>query len=485
MQEAAMTARQKKAIAAIEKDKKLSDSEKFKKIDAVMNEEEQIDEFHAPGMAPKPRKKPAPSSTKKSLGDISKRANEEAYCEKCGKVHEGSCMKEESELEEGMYVVRYKGADKTSDSAPMSKAAAEARAKRGNAADKVGGKYTVVPVSAKGHDVKEAYNEPQGQAKRMMSPLQKARMDKEKADRDRDGKLKPRMKKEELELEEDMMAAGKELEAYARKNGGIDKNDFMKAAVMMKKGQKKQLMKFVDELDTEPREKILSVISQNEEVEMNEDVDSLAKDFEARLKKQGYSSRTQDRERMATLAKAKKQGMNAMQMKQLDGKMNAIMNKMDEAAVVDTQATHSMDLLDTVNAILMGRRDELDEAKMDKVDKKALKKDYDDRKDKDIDNDGDEDDSDEYLHNKRKAVSKAIDKKDDAPKKRAKKPESQAEPVDVEPTLGESEMSDSEEKKREEIVMKLKSKKDEFKKKYGDRWEKVMYATATKMAMKK
>lgn len=525
MQEAAMTARQKKAIAAIEKDKKLSDSEKFKKIDAVMNEEEQMDEFHAPGMAPKPRKKPAPSSTKKSLGDISKRANEEkAECPKCeGKGCDHCDNKgyhtEESDLEEGMYVVRYKGADKTSDSAPMSKAAAEKRAKRGNAADKVGGKYTVVPVNAKGHDVKE-----------------------------------------EVELEEAAMTrVAKELEAYARKNGGIDKMDFMKAAMMMKKGQKSQLMKFVDDLDTEPREKILSLIAKdadrrkeykaaqkkmrNEEVELEEgakeralkalmtkalggkrakpgytsavadngdfvvkdgsgrivgriksgdytdplkeDVDSLAKDFEARLKKQGYSSRTQDRERMATLAKAKKQGMNAMQMKQLDGKMNAIMNKMDEAAVVDTQATHSMDLLDTVNAILMGRRDELDEAKMDKVDKKALKKDYDDRKDKDIDNDGDEDDSDEYLHNKRKAVSKAIDKKDDAPKKKAKKPEGKAEPVDVEPTLGESEMSDSEEKKREEIVMRLKSKKDEFKKKYGDRWEKVMYATATKMAMKK
>ena len=37
---------------------------------------------------------------------------------------------------------------------------------------------------------KEAYNEPQGQAKRMMSPLQKIRMDKEKKDRDKDGKLK-------------------------------------------------------------------------------------------------------------------------------------------------------------------------------------------------------------------------------------------------------------------------------------------------------
>lgn len=36
----------------------------------------------------------------------------------------------------------------------------------------------------------EAYKEPQDQAKRMMSPLQKLRLDKEKADRDRDGKLK-------------------------------------------------------------------------------------------------------------------------------------------------------------------------------------------------------------------------------------------------------------------------------------------------------
>ena len=39
------------------------------------------------------------------------------------------------------------------------------------------------------YDGKEAYEEPQSQAKGMMSPLQKARMDKEKADRDRDGKL--------------------------------------------------------------------------------------------------------------------------------------------------------------------------------------------------------------------------------------------------------------------------------------------------------
>lgn len=45
---------------------------------------------------------------------------------------------------------------------------------------------------------------------------------------------------------------------------------------------------------------------------------------------------------------------------------------------------------------------------MDPVNKKAVKKDFENRKDKDIDNDGDVDSSDEYLHKRRKAVSKAI-----------------------------------------------------------------------------
>jgi hypothetical protein len=48
---------------------------------------------------------------------------------------------------------------------------------------------------------------------------------------------------------------------------------------------------------------------------------------------------------------------------------------------------------------------------MDEPDEDELDGDYDDRDDKDIDNDGDEDDSDEYLHNRRKAISKAMKRK--------------------------------------------------------------------------
>ncbi len=51
---------------------------------------------------------------------------------------------------------------------------------------------------------------------------------------------------------------------------------------------------------------------------------------------------------------------------------------------------------------------------LDKVQPKAVKKKFADRKDKDIDNDGDVDDSDKFLHKRRKAVSKAMEKEGNA-----------------------------------------------------------------------
>ena len=62
---------------------------------------------------------------------------------------------------------------------------------------------------------------------------------------------------------------------------------------------------------------------------------------------------------------------------------------------------------------ILNRYYEIDEA-MDKVDHDELDGDHDDRDDKDIDNDGDVDDSDEFLHKKRKAISKAIKKQNGA-----------------------------------------------------------------------
>ena len=189
---------------------------------------------------------------------------------------------------------------------------------------------------------------------------------------------------------------------------------------------------------------------------------------------------------------------------------------------------------------------------LDKVDPKAAKKKFANRKDKDIDNDGDTDDSDEYLHKKRQAIGKAMSKD-----KKEQKPSGKKEPVDTKPkmaeeveveegmlkvsdfdgkkhaekaglkvkmgasspfggasatlsgpddklikyavqhlggsgktlkdvqkSLNEAKMTDAQMKKREEIVMSLKKRMSEFEDKYGDKAKDVMYATATKMAMK-
>ena len=69
--------------------------------------------------------------------------------------------------------------------------------------------------------------------------------------------------------------------------------------------------------------------------------------------------------------------------------------------------TKKSSLEDSVIRVMMG------EKKLDPVNPDAVKKKFDDRKDKAIDNDGDVDSTDKYLHKRRKAISKAV-KKDEA-----------------------------------------------------------------------
>ena len=83
-----------------------------------------------------------------------------------------------------------------------------------------------------------------------------------KADSDLAAKVRG-SKKEEVELDEaatpQMKKAAASIEAYAKKHGGIDKADFMKAAKMLLSGNAgSNFVKFVDDLDTEPREWLIT-----------------------------------------------------------------------------------------------------------------------------------------------------------------------------------------------------------------------------------
>jgi hypothetical protein len=286
----------------------------------------------------------------------------------------------------------------------------------------------------------------------------------------------------EDELSEDkkaMMAAGKEMEAYARKNGGIDKNDFMKAAMMMKKGEIFKLQKFIDELDTEPREKIISVVQSHMKEELGE-----AKNYEIKNDKvyiskanfrkvhKDFKNSTKGKERMMALdpktggtasfpvvftemkasggdesesadavtpaggkaddeANKKtsqkmekiKEGIEGSYDKAFDSKelaekfagaVGGIVREMSGKFYVFNkealQEAASIELAKKVKDLDDETDEKKQEAELDKVDPKQAKKKFKDRDDKDIDNDGDVDKSDEYLHKRRKAISKAVSK---------------------------------------------------------------------------
>lgn len=233
----------------------------------------------------------------------------------------------------------------------------------------------------------------------------------------------------EDELSEDkkaMMAAGKEMEAYARKNGGIDKNDFMKAAMMMKKGEIFKLQKFIDELDTEPREKIISIVQSHLKEELVAEMKASGGDesesADAVTPAGGKADDEANKKTSQKMEKIKEdiEGAydKAFESKELAekfaGAVGGIVREMSGKFYVFNkdalQEAASIELAKKVKDLDDETDEKKQEADLDKVDPKQAKKKFKDREDKDIDNDGDVDKSDEYLHKRRKAISKAVSK---------------------------------------------------------------------------
>jgi hypothetical protein len=111
------------------------------------------------------------------------------------------------------------------------------------------------------------------------------------------------------------------------------------------------------------------------------------------------------------------------------------------------------------DSLLDAVKDITEKKHMDPVNPKALKKDFDDRKDKDIDNDGDVDKSDSYLHNRRKAIKKAMSKDEAMHGMKKSKMKGSKDNIDTEPQL-DNKMDESTELKEESIVIHYRNPKD-------------------------
>ena len=206
------------------------------------------------------------------------------------------------------------------------------------------------------------------------------------------------------------------------------------------------------------RRKKLGILGPNEEVEINEaDYELYHKDFSsamqhayAHAKKKGFTVDPEEIDnKVATGPKKPSKGKTNRYILGTDKKKkvhiqvaNLDNKKFELNMYIEETEKENMDINETIRQVLEGKakkedasNDKSDDGEgMDKVDPKALKKKFKDRKDKDIDNDGDTDDSDEYLHKKRKAVDKAIkNESDDEQKgdygqkkmKRAKEPQAE------------------------------------------------------------
>jgi len=181
--------------------------------------------------------------------------------------------------------------------------------------------------------------------------------------------------------------------------------------------------------------------------------------------------------------KAKEIGGKVLELKRaMDGNMFAVLHKdltKEELKMsIGEGKTYGLtqSLLDAVKGVLNADNtndvsDDGDE--MDKVQPKALKKKFANRKDKDIDNDGDVDDSDEYLHKKRKAVSKAIDKEEEVDDKEVEKKAKAEKDVDdddkddnkkamAKNADDDDEKSDEEKQKEKELIAKKSDRKEKI-----------------------
>jgi len=134
-----------------------------------------------------------------------------------------------------------------------------------------------------------------------------------------------------------MKMAADDIETYAKKHGGIDKKDMMKAAAMLKKGDKKGALKFIKTLDTDPRDYLMKAMGEEVEIEEKKsDYEDQIKAFLAKGGKIQKGDRPNKRKiDMVTKGFMKKYGAMKKKEADLDAKDKEELEKMMGEAVVN------------------------------------------------------------------------------------------------------------------------------------------------------
>ena len=259
--------------------------------------------------------------------------------------------------------------------------------------------------------------------------------------KEREAAQRKKLGLEEIEFDEKASDYEKEIKAFLAKGGKIqkgDKPDKKKIDKVTKAFLKKLgVMKSAEaELDAKAKSELEKMMG--EETLNEADYELYHKDFSsamqhayAHAKKQGFIVDPQDiDDKVATGPRKPSKGktnryiLGTDKKKSLHVQVANLDNKRFELNMyIEETEKENMDIEETIKQVVEGsyKKKKMEDASndksddgegLDKVDPKAVKKKFKDRKDKDIDNDGDTDDSDEYMHKKRKAISKSIEKEE-------------------------------------------------------------------------
>jgi hypothetical protein len=156
--------------------------------------------------------------------------------------------------------------------------------------------------------------------------------------------------------------------------------------------------------------------SQHEEIELVQDGGKVEVEdvmYEATIKVKAFTGKAPAGIKVKKIASSS-MGGNDVEMTGPDAKLIAYAKKSlgcDTSCktIADVEKSLSEVYESSCSTVSSSYKPKAKKEEIDPVNPKAVKKKFDDRKDKDIDNDGDEDESDEYLHRRRKAISKALE----------------------------------------------------------------------------